>query len=229
MSPLCIRSLPIFLLIVCFCFFFLGCVYLCFHLPCTFDGWVPILDFYFTRFFFFSWWIAPSWIQWLLAAFPNSISMHYTFVLKKPYLVQLKVRGLGHHHLCHGNSRPTHMKAYAFVFTKTHSTNRWCKSSPLANRESKKIYFAFTDGACPPLLQFLKFLLHLHWWSLSTTPPTIFPLCLNFPTTPTILQLCMKSSSSPFKYFPAFSPLFFPSFFFFFFFLPHVLTKQLKN
>jgi hypothetical protein len=27
-------------------FFFLGCVYLCSHLPCTFDGWVPILDFY---------------------------------------------------------------------------------------------------------------------------------------------------------------------------------------
>ncbi len=23
----------------------LGCVYLCSHLPCTFDGWVPILDF----------------------------------------------------------------------------------------------------------------------------------------------------------------------------------------
>jgi hypothetical protein len=36
----------LFLLIICFCFFSLGCVYLCSHLPCTFDGWVPILDFY---------------------------------------------------------------------------------------------------------------------------------------------------------------------------------------
>jgi hypothetical protein len=25
--------------------FSLGCVYLCFHLPCTFNGWVPILGF----------------------------------------------------------------------------------------------------------------------------------------------------------------------------------------
>jgi len=32
-------------------FFSLGCVYLCSHLPCTFDGWVPILDFLFTGFF----------------------------------------------------------------------------------------------------------------------------------------------------------------------------------
>jgi hypothetical protein len=31
--------------------FSLGCVYLCFHLPCTFDGWVPILDFYLLGFF----------------------------------------------------------------------------------------------------------------------------------------------------------------------------------
>ncbi len=26
--------------------FSLGCVYLCSHLPCTFDGWVPVLDFF---------------------------------------------------------------------------------------------------------------------------------------------------------------------------------------
>ncbi len=44
MSPLCISSL------LDFCWYFafvfsLGCLYLCFHLPCTFDGWVPILDF----------------------------------------------------------------------------------------------------------------------------------------------------------------------------------------
>jgi len=40
-----------FLLIACF-YFSVSCVYLCFHLPCTFDGWVPILDFYFRGFFF---------------------------------------------------------------------------------------------------------------------------------------------------------------------------------
>jgi hypothetical protein len=35
-------------------FFSLGCVCLCSHLPCTFDGWVPILDFLFNRFFVFT-------------------------------------------------------------------------------------------------------------------------------------------------------------------------------
>jgi hypothetical protein len=39
-------SFHYFSLIVYFCLFSLGCVYLCFHLPCTFDGWVLILDFY---------------------------------------------------------------------------------------------------------------------------------------------------------------------------------------
>jgi hypothetical protein len=41
----CIISLPNFCWLFA-CVFSLGCVYLCSHLPCTFDGWVPILDFY---------------------------------------------------------------------------------------------------------------------------------------------------------------------------------------
>jgi hypothetical protein len=45
MGPICIGFLPYF------CRFFvlvfsLGCVYLCSHLPCTFDIWVSILDIY---------------------------------------------------------------------------------------------------------------------------------------------------------------------------------------
>jgi hypothetical protein len=48
--------------------------------------------------------------------------------------------------------RPAHMKAYAFVFTKTHSANRQRTSSPLANRESENFYFTFAVGARPPLL-----------------------------------------------------------------------------
>jgi hypothetical protein len=40
-----IRCLPDFCWLFAFVFS-LGCVYVCFHLPCTFDGWVPILDFY---------------------------------------------------------------------------------------------------------------------------------------------------------------------------------------
>jgi hypothetical protein len=32
--------------------FSLGYVYLCSYLPCTFAGWVPILEFYFKGFFF---------------------------------------------------------------------------------------------------------------------------------------------------------------------------------
>ncbi len=41
------RSLPDFWWLFAFFYFFysLGCVSLCSHLPCTFTGWVPILDF----------------------------------------------------------------------------------------------------------------------------------------------------------------------------------------
>jgi len=53
LSPLCIGSLVVYLLIVCFCFS-LGCVYSCFLSPSSFAGWVPILNlFIFTRFFFY--------------------------------------------------------------------------------------------------------------------------------------------------------------------------------
>ncbi len=44
MSPFCIGSLLDFCWLFAFVFS-LGCVYLCSHLPYTFDGWVPILDF----------------------------------------------------------------------------------------------------------------------------------------------------------------------------------------
>jgi hypothetical protein len=44
------------------------------------------------------------------------------------------------------------MKAYAFVFAKTHGANRRRKSSPLANRDSENFYFAFAGGDRPPLL-----------------------------------------------------------------------------
>jgi hypothetical protein len=48
------------------------------------------------------------------------------------------------------------MKAYAFVFAKTHGANRRRKSSPLANRDRENFYFAFVGGDRPPLLlQFL--------------------------------------------------------------------------
>jgi len=49
MSPLCIGFLHDF----CWFFAFVfssGCVYLCSHLPCTFAGWIPILDFYLAGF-----------------------------------------------------------------------------------------------------------------------------------------------------------------------------------
>jgi hypothetical protein len=49
MNPLCIGSLLDFRWLFAFVFS-LGCVYLCSHLACTFDGWVPILDFYFQGF-----------------------------------------------------------------------------------------------------------------------------------------------------------------------------------
>jgi hypothetical protein len=52
MNPFLHRIFIWFLLIVCFCFS-LGCVYLCFHLSCTFDGWISILDFVLQGFFLF--------------------------------------------------------------------------------------------------------------------------------------------------------------------------------
>jgi hypothetical protein len=53
MSLLCIGFSPFFFFCLFLAFVFsLGCVYLCSHLPCTFDGWVPILDFYLQSFSF---------------------------------------------------------------------------------------------------------------------------------------------------------------------------------
>jgi hypothetical protein len=45
MGLICIGFFPYFMLIVFFVFSS-GCVYSCSHLPCTFDEWVSILDFY---------------------------------------------------------------------------------------------------------------------------------------------------------------------------------------
>jgi hypothetical protein len=70
------------------------------------------------------------------------------------------------------------MKAYEFVFAKTHGANRWRKSSPLANRDSENFYFAFAGGARPPLL--LRF---LRLPEILPSAPQIFPcpLALIFP------------------------------------------------
>ncbi len=52
MGLICIEFLCDFCWLLAFVFS-LGCVYMCFHLPCTFDGWVPILEFYIQGFCFF--------------------------------------------------------------------------------------------------------------------------------------------------------------------------------
>jgi hypothetical protein len=69
----------------------------------------------------------------------------------------------------HKKRRPAHMKAYDFVFAKTHGANRWRKSSPLANR------FAFAGGARPPLL--LRFL-------SPARNPSLRPSNLSLPSRP---------------------------------------------
>jgi hypothetical protein len=61
------------------------------------------------------------------------------------------------------------MKAYDFVFAKTHGANRWRKSSPLANR------FAFAGRARPPLL--LRFL-------SPARNPSLRPSNLSLPSRP---------------------------------------------
>jgi len=53
----------------------LCCVYLCSHLSCTFDGWVPILDFLFTRFFFLRL-VANTWVLTLLHIFCRVGGVH---------------------------------------------------------------------------------------------------------------------------------------------------------
>jgi len=45
MGPICVGFLPYFCRLFVLVFS-LGCVYLCLHLPCTFDIWVFILDIY---------------------------------------------------------------------------------------------------------------------------------------------------------------------------------------
>jgi hypothetical protein len=71
----------------------------------------------------------------------DSIGIHFTLVLKKANLIQLKVKGLGQHDLCHGNSRHAHLKAFAFIFTKTHNANCQCKSFPLANHDNENFFY----------------------------------------------------------------------------------------
>jgi len=46
MSPLCTQGVYLIFVDYLLLLFSLGCVYLCSLLPCTFDGWVPILHFY---------------------------------------------------------------------------------------------------------------------------------------------------------------------------------------
>ncbi len=97
---------------VAFVFFSLGCVYLCSHLPWTFDGWVSILDFYlqgFTSFFGGSPQATSNCFQPLSCTARFHRHWFHSHA-KKANLVQLKVRGVGHLHLYHGNFRPTHMK-----------------------------------------------------------------------------------------------------------------------
>jgi hypothetical protein len=81
------------------------------------------------------------------------------------------------------------MKAYAFVFAKTHDANHWRKSFSLANRERENFYLAFTGE------------LVRHSSYDSSTLPTL-PEIL-----PSTLQI-----------FPCPLTLFSPSFFFFFLF-----------
>ncbi len=68
------------------------------------------------------------------------------------------------------NRRPTNMKVYTFVFTKTHNTNHRPKSFLLANHERENFYFAFTEGACLPLL-----LWFLRLPEILPCTPRIFP------------------------------------------------------
>jgi len=51
MGLICMGLLPFFIILFAFVFS-LGCVYLCFHLPSTFDGWVHVLVFYIYWVFF---------------------------------------------------------------------------------------------------------------------------------------------------------------------------------
>jgi len=79
--------------------------------------------------------------------------------------------------------RPAHIKAYAFVFAKTHDANHWRKSFLLANRESQNFYLAFTGGARSPLvLRFLRLARNppLHASNLSLPSRPFFPLLFLF-------------------------------------------------
>jgi hypothetical protein len=53
MGPICIRFSPYFFVHCLLLFFPLVCVYSFSHLPCPFDGWVPLLDIFIHDFSFF--------------------------------------------------------------------------------------------------------------------------------------------------------------------------------
>jgi hypothetical protein len=98
--------------------------------------------------------------------------------------------------LCHGNFKPTHMKAYAFIFAKTHNKICQCKSFPLANCDNETFYFAFVDGAHSPLLlQFFHPTRNppLHPSNRSLLFTHIFPFFLFFSFLPHLLTKQLKN------------------------------------
>ncbi len=61
-----------------FLFFSLGCVYLCSHLPCTFDECVTIFDFCFRVFLLLTW--ANGVLRLILTIFPKNVGTYGTWV-----------------------------------------------------------------------------------------------------------------------------------------------------
>jgi hypothetical protein len=92
------------------------------------------------------------------------------------------------------NRRPAHMKAYTFIFAKTHNTNHCCKSTLLANHERENLYFSLAGGACLPLL--LRFLCPARNPPLHPSNPNIFVASANNP-----LLINFQHSTMKIKYF----------------------------
>jgi hypothetical protein len=84
------------------------------------------------------------------------------------------------------------MKAYAFVFAKTHGANRRRTSSPLANPESENFSFAFAGGTRAPLLRNPPLCP-----SNISLPACPFPFFFsNFPFLPCLLTNQLKTKTS---------------------------------
>jgi hypothetical protein len=137
MGPIWIGFLPYFCRLFAFVFS-LGCVYLCSHLPRTFDGWILVLDFYIHDFF-------DGWVLVLDFYIHDFSSFDHTTLrtLSKLVVVCTILASLCWHNKgMETRERKSRSWKCSFPYTHTH-THTWLMVSRVKGYEKPRIIFFF--------------------------------------------------------------------------------------